>query len=58
MTRTIEVPLQQEQVLEVTCDDLPTDPKELTDIFRQESVTFEYYHLLAVMRFFFDHHTT
>lgn len=46
--RTIEVPLQQEQVLEVVCDDLPSNSKELTDIFRQEGVALTYYCTLAV----------
>ncbi|KAG0164723.1 protein required for normal CLN1 and CLN2 G1 cyclin expression [Apophysomyces sp. BC1034] len=46
--RTIEVPLQQEQVLEVVCNDLPNNPTELTDIFRQEGVALDYYRLLAV----------
>lgn len=47
-SKTIEVPLQQEQVLEVVCNDLPTNPTELTDIFRQEQVGLTYYRLLAV----------
>ncbi|KAI9493671.1 hypothetical protein BDB00DRAFT_822072 [Zychaea mexicana] len=46
--RTIEVPLQHEQLLEVTCEDLPPNPVELTDIFRQESVSLTYYRMLAV----------
>ncbi|KAI8977189.1 hypothetical protein BDF20DRAFT_873493 [Mycotypha africana] len=46
--KTIEVPLQQENVLEVVCSDLPSNPKELTDIFRQESVELPYYRTLAV----------
>ncbi|KAI7851232.1 hypothetical protein BDC45DRAFT_222920 [Circinella umbellata] len=46
--RTIEVPLQHEQLLEVTCDDLPPNPVELTDIFRQENVSLTYYRMLAV----------
>lgn len=48
--KTIEVPLQQEQVLEVVCDDLPSNSKELTDIFRQEGVALTYYCTLAVSR--------
>ena len=47
-SKTIEVPLQHEQVLEVVCNDLPTNPTELTDIFRQESVGLPYYRMLAV----------
>lgn len=47
-SKTIEVPLQQEQVLEVVCNDLPANPVELTDIFRQESVGLPYYRMLAV----------
>jgi RNA polymerase-associated protein CTR9 len=47
-SRTIEVPLQHEQVLEVVCEDLPANPIELTDIFSQESVGLLYYRLLAV----------
>lgn len=47
-SKTIEVPLQQEQVLEVVCDDLPTNPTELTDIFRTENVGLTYYRMLAV----------
>ena len=47
--RTIEVPLQHEQLLEVTCDDLPPNPVELTDIFRQENVSLTYYRMLAVL---------
>ncbi|KAI9475952.1 MAG: hypothetical protein EXX96DRAFT_283036 [Benjaminiella poitrasii] len=47
-SKTIEVPLQHEQVLEVVCDDLPTNPTELTDIFQQESVGLPYYRLLAI----------
>lgn len=47
-SKTIEVPLQQEQVLEVVCDDLPTNPTELTDIFRTENVGLAYYRMLAV----------
>ncbi|CAO3682178.1 unnamed protein product [Umbelopsis ramanniana] len=46
-SRTIEVPLQHEQVLEVVCEDLPANPIELTDIFSQESVGLLYYRLLA-----------
>jgi hypothetical protein len=46
--RTIEVPLQHEQVLEVVCNDLPSNPTELTDIFRQEKVDLSYYRMLAV----------
>lgn len=46
--KTIEVPLQHEQVLEVVCNDLPSNPIELTDIFRQEGVALTYYRLLAV----------
>ncbi|KAI9249224.1 hypothetical protein BDA99DRAFT_524328 [Phascolomyces articulosus] len=46
--RTIEVPLQHEQLLEVTCEDLPPNPVELTDIFRQENVSLTYYRMLAV----------
>jgi hypothetical protein len=46
--KTIEVPLRDEQVLEVVCDDLPTNPTELTDIFRQEAVNLPYYRMLAV----------
>jgi RNA polymerase-associated protein CTR9 len=47
-SRTIEVPLQHEQVLEVVCEDLPGNPVELTDIFQQEGVGLLYYRLLAV----------
>ncbi|KAF1795976.1 hypothetical protein V8B55DRAFT_1454269 [Mucor lusitanicus] len=47
-SKTIEVPLQHEQVLEVVCNDLPTNPTELTDIFRQESVGLPYYRMLAI----------
>ncbi|KAI9248923.1 hypothetical protein BY458DRAFT_550823 [Sporodiniella umbellata] len=47
-SKTIEVPLQQEQVLEVVCNDLPANPVELTDIFRQESVRLPYYRMLAI----------
>lgn len=47
-SKTIEVPLQHEQVLEVVCDDLPSNPTELTDIFKQESVGLPYYRMLAV----------
>ncbi|KAI7883368.1 uncharacterized protein EV154DRAFT_522614 [Mucor mucedo] len=47
-SKTIEVPLQQEQVLEVVCDDLPTNPTELTDIFRTENVGLTYYRMLAI----------
>ncbi|CAM0138900.1 protein required for normal CLN1 and CLN2 G1 cyclin expression [Umbelopsis sp. WA50703] len=46
-SRTIEVPLQHEQVLEVVCEDLPGNPVELTDIFQQEGVGLLYYRLLA-----------
>ncbi|CAO3644067.1 unnamed protein product [Cunninghamella echinulata] len=46
--KTIEVPLQHEQVLEVVCNDLPSNPIELTDIFRQEGVALTYYKLLAI----------
>lgn len=53
-SKTIEVPLQHEQVLEVVCDDLPTNPTELTDIFKQESVGLTYYRMLAVMLTFFS----
>lgn len=49
-SKTIEVPLQHEQVLEVVCNDLPTNPVELTDIFRQESVGLPYYRMLAVKK--------
>jgi RNA polymerase-associated protein CTR9 len=48
--KTIEVPLQHEQVLEVVCNDLPVNPLELTDIFRQEGVALTYYRALAVRR--------
>lgn len=51
-SKTIEVPLQQEQVLEVVCDDLPTNPTELTDIFRTENVGLAYYRMLAVNNLF------
>jgi hypothetical protein len=47
-SKTIEVPLQHEQVLEVVCNDLPSNPTELTDIFRQEAVNLPYYRMLAV----------
>ncbi|KAI7905639.1 uncharacterized protein BX663DRAFT_500417 [Cokeromyces recurvatus] len=47
-SKTIEVPLQHEQVLEVVCNDLPSNPTELTDIFRQESVGLPYYRMLAI----------
>jgi hypothetical protein len=53
-SKTIEVPLQHEQVLEVVCNDLPSNPTELTDIFRQEAVNLPYYRMLAV-RSRFDH---
>ncbi|KAI7866509.1 hypothetical protein BDF14DRAFT_1811906 [Spinellus fusiger] len=46
--KTIEVPLQHEQVLEVVCNDLPGNPTELTDIFRQEGVALPYYRMLAI----------
>ncbi|KAI8341198.1 hypothetical protein BC941DRAFT_510409 [Chlamydoabsidia padenii] len=46
--KTIEVPLQHEQVLEVVCNDLPVNPLELTDIFRQEGVALAYYRALAI----------
>ncbi|ORE11726.1 TPR-like protein [Rhizopus microsporus var. microsporus] len=46
-SKTIEVPLQHEQVLEVVCNDLPANPIELTDIFRQEFVGLPYYRMLA-----------
>ncbi|ORX50505.1 TPR-like protein [Hesseltinella vesiculosa] len=46
--KTIEVPLQHEQVLEVVCDDLPANPTELTDIFNQEKVPLTYYRALAI----------
>lgn len=29
-SKTIEVPLQQDQVLEIVCNDSPTNPVELT----------------------------
>lgn len=48
-SKTIEVPLQHEQVLEVVCNDLPANPIELTDIFRQEFVGLPYYRMLAVI---------
>ncbi|OBZ82827.1 RNA polymerase-associated protein CTR9 [Choanephora cucurbitarum] len=47
-SKTIEVPLQHEQVLEVVCNDLPVKSAELTDIFRQESVGLPYYRMLAI----------
>lgn len=47
-TRTIEVPLQEEQVLEVDCAELPQDPAELTSIFQSEGCALLYYRLLAV----------
>ncbi|KAI8369446.1 uncharacterized protein BYT42DRAFT_110841 [Radiomyces spectabilis] len=47
-SRTIEVPLQHEQVLEVVCNDLPSNSTELTDIFRQEGVPLAYYRMLAL----------
>ncbi|KAI8062417.1 hypothetical protein BC940DRAFT_349615 [Gongronella butleri] len=46
--KTIEVPLQHEQVLEVVCNDLPVIPTELTDIFSQEKVPLTYYRALAI----------
>ncbi|KAL0093325.1 hypothetical protein F4703DRAFT_1266544 [Phycomyces blakesleeanus] len=47
-SNTIEVPLQHEQVLEVVCNDLPSNPIELTDIFGQEGVALPYYRMLAI----------
>jgi RNA polymerase-associated protein CTR9 len=47
-SKTIEVPLQQDQVLEIVCNDSPTNPVELTDIFRQKFVGLPYYRMLAV----------
>ncbi|RUS34355.1 hypothetical protein BC938DRAFT_481013 [Jimgerdemannia flammicorona] len=46
--RTIEVPLQEEQVLEVDCSELPHDPSELTSIFQSEGCALQYYRLLAL----------
>ncbi|ORZ02927.1 hypothetical protein BCR43DRAFT_559751 [Syncephalastrum racemosum] len=47
-SRTIEVPIQQDNELSVDCSDLPTEPSELLNIFQQEDVPYEYYRMLAV----------
>lgn len=57
-SRTIEVPIQQDNELSVDCSDLPTEPSELLNIFQQEDVPYEYYRMLAVRPFPSESHPT
>ncbi|OZJ04482.1 hypothetical protein BZG36_02674 [Bifiguratus adelaidae] len=45
---TIEVPLPDDQILEVHSDELPANPAELIDIFQNESCPLKYWRLLAL----------